>query len=51
MVGGRSLGPSTAHKFPLTNLAEDEEPSTFAAHVEPPFRERDRRFMLFAFDL
>jgi hypothetical protein len=35
----------------MTNLPEDDQPVTFDKHIKPLFRERDRRSMLFAFDL
>jgi hypothetical protein len=35
----------------MTSGPADDEPATFEKHIKPLFRERDRRSMLFAFDL
>ena len=35
----------------MSTPTEPDEPLTFDAHIKPLFRERDRRSMLFAFDL
>lgn len=35
----------------MTNVPEDDEPVSFEGNIKPLFRERDRRSMLFAFDL
>jgi hypothetical protein len=37
--------------MPLTSGPADDEPVTFEKDIKPLFRERDRRSMLFAFDL
>ena len=35
----------------MPQLPAEDEPVTFESHIKPLFRERDRRSMLFAFDL
>jgi CDGSH-type Zn-finger protein/truncated hemoglobin YjbI len=44
-------GPAAAPPAETVHLPGPDEPVSFAAHIQPLFRDRDRRSMLFAFDL
>jgi CDGSH-type Zn-finger protein len=46
-----ALAPATDVVAPAVSLPGPDEPVGFAAHVKAMFRDRDRKSMLFAFDL